>query len=187
MKDHRLAVGRVFLLATLLALLPAPVASQRDSVLVRVVRVIDGDTIRVCCVFGDRVTVRYIGIDTPETHHLDKEGKYRANFGVTKDGSPQLVFYDKATKAIWSAPGQQVAGSSRLWILWARAFAGQYTATMALTTWPTKNQCEQDRTARLSKITREPGSGINFVCLPEGIDPRGTDRILLLDLFRFHP
>ncbi len=30
---------------------------------------IDGDTIRVCCVFGDRVTIRYIGIDTPETRH----------------------------------------------------------------------------------------------------------------------
>ncbi len=69
MKDYRLAVGRVFLLATLLALLPAPVTSQADSVLVRVVRVIDGDTIQVCCVFGDRVKVRYIGVDTPETHH----------------------------------------------------------------------------------------------------------------------
>ncbi len=44
MKDHRLAVGRVFLLATLLALLPAPVASQGDSAVVQVVRVIDGDT-----------------------------------------------------------------------------------------------------------------------------------------------
>ncbi len=69
MKDYRLAVGRVFLLGTLLALLPAPVTSQADSVLVRVVRVIDGDTIQVCCVFGDRVKVRYIGVDTPETHH----------------------------------------------------------------------------------------------------------------------
>ncbi len=29
----------------------------------------DGDTIQVCCVFGDRVKVRYIGVDTPETHH----------------------------------------------------------------------------------------------------------------------
>jgi len=55
MKDHRLAVGRVFLLAALLALLPAPVASQGDSATVQVVRVIDGDTIQVCCVFGDRV------------------------------------------------------------------------------------------------------------------------------------
>ncbi len=43
MKDHRLAVGRVFLLAALLALLPTPVASQGDSATVQVVRVIDGD------------------------------------------------------------------------------------------------------------------------------------------------
>ncbi len=46
---------------------------------VQVVRVIDGDTIQVCCVFGDRVTVRYVGIDTPETHHpmkgVERAGK----------------------------------------------------------------------------------------------------------------
>ena len=60
MKDHAIASGRVFLLAALLALLPAPVASQADSTAVQVVRVIDGDTIQVCCVFGDRVKVRYI-------------------------------------------------------------------------------------------------------------------------------
>ncbi len=72
MKDHAIAVGRVFLLAALLALLPAPVASQGDPAVVQVVRVIDGDTIRVCCVFGDRVTVRYIGINTPETKHPTK-------------------------------------------------------------------------------------------------------------------
>ena len=64
MKDHAIAIGRLFLLATLLALLPAPVASQADSATVQVVRVIDGDTIQVCCFFGDRVKVRYIGIDT---------------------------------------------------------------------------------------------------------------------------
>ncbi len=56
-------------LAFLLTFLPALVASQSDSATVQVVRVIDGDTIRVCCVFGDRVTVRYVGVDTPETHH----------------------------------------------------------------------------------------------------------------------
>ncbi len=44
MKDYSLAVGRVFLLATLLALLPTPVASQGDSATVQVVRVIDGVT-----------------------------------------------------------------------------------------------------------------------------------------------
>ncbi len=47
MKNHAIAIGRVFLLAALLALLPAPVASQSDPAVVRVVRVIDGDTIQV--------------------------------------------------------------------------------------------------------------------------------------------
>ncbi len=60
-------------LLLLLTLLPAPVASQDDSATVQVIRVIDGDTIRVCCVFGDQVTVRYIGINTPETKHPTKE------------------------------------------------------------------------------------------------------------------
>jgi len=76
MKDYSLSVGRVFLLAALLALLPTPVASQGDSTTVQVVRVIDGDTIQVCCVFGDRVRVSYIGIDTPETHHPMKGVEY---------------------------------------------------------------------------------------------------------------
>jgi micrococcal nuclease len=53
-----------------------PVTSQAESTPVQVVRVIDGDTIQVCCVFGDRVTVRYIGIDTPETHHPMKGVEY---------------------------------------------------------------------------------------------------------------
>ncbi len=44
MKDHAIAVGRVFLLAALLALLPTPVTSQGDSTTVQVVRVIDGVT-----------------------------------------------------------------------------------------------------------------------------------------------
>ncbi len=60
---------RGWCLVLLLTLLPAPVASQSDSTVVQVVRVIDGDTIQVCCVFGDREKVRYIGINTPDTHH----------------------------------------------------------------------------------------------------------------------
>jgi len=72
MKDHRITVGGVFLLAALLTPLPFPVASQADSATVQVVRVIDDDTIQVCCIFGDWVKVQYIGVDTPETHHLMK-------------------------------------------------------------------------------------------------------------------
>ncbi len=60
-------------LALLLILLPAPVVSQSDSATVQVVRVIDGDTIHVCCIAGRREKVRYIGINTPETKHPTKE------------------------------------------------------------------------------------------------------------------
>ncbi len=47
----------------------ASASAQGDSATVQVVRVIDGDTIQICCIFGDREKVRYIGINTPETHH----------------------------------------------------------------------------------------------------------------------
>ena len=77
MKDHRLAVGRVFLLATLLALLPALVSCQDGSFLaVKVVSVVDGDTIQVCCIGWKREKVRYIGVNTPETKHPTKGVEY---------------------------------------------------------------------------------------------------------------
>ena len=66
-------------LFTLLSLLTAlSVLPTRNSIdaqaapLVRVVRVIDGDTIEVCCIGWKRESVRYIGIDTPETQHPSK-------------------------------------------------------------------------------------------------------------------
>ncbi len=74
MKDYRLAVGRVFLLAALLTLLPALVSCQDGSFLaVKVVSVVDGDTIQVCCIGWKREKVRYIGINIPETKHPTKE------------------------------------------------------------------------------------------------------------------
>jgi len=59
-------------LGLLVTLSPASVVPQGDSVVVQVVQVIDGNTIEVCCVLGDREKVRYIGIDTPETKHPTK-------------------------------------------------------------------------------------------------------------------
>ncbi len=53
----------------MLTIFLASALAQGDSTTVQVVRVIDGDTIQVCCVFGDREKVRYIGINTPEIHH----------------------------------------------------------------------------------------------------------------------
>ena len=50
--------------------------SAQSVAIVRVVRVIDGDTIEVCCIQGKQERVRYIGIDTPETKHPMKEVEY---------------------------------------------------------------------------------------------------------------
>ncbi len=98
MKDHAIAIGRVFLLATLLALFPAPVTSQGDPAVVQVVRVIDGDTIQVCCIARKREKVRYIGINTPETKHPTKEVEYygqeaaEANGKLVEDKTVILTF-----------------------------------------------------------------------------------------------
>jgi micrococcal nuclease len=47
---------------------PALAQTDRAAALVRVLEVVDGDTIRV--MYGGRSeSVRYIGINTPETHH----------------------------------------------------------------------------------------------------------------------
>jgi len=72
----RLRVAGAFLLFALLALFPAsPHSSDRapnPPISVQVVRVIDGDTIEVCCRAGRQEKVRYIGVNTPETNHPAK-------------------------------------------------------------------------------------------------------------------
>ena len=45
----------------------ATLAAAQSST--NVIKVIDGDTIQVCCVAGQQETVRYIGVNTPETKH----------------------------------------------------------------------------------------------------------------------
>lgn len=68
---RRNAAG-AFLLSALLVLHPTPVQSQGDATVVRVVRVIDGNTIEVCCIAGRPEASRYIGVNAPETHHPAK-------------------------------------------------------------------------------------------------------------------
>ncbi len=85
-------------LALLLILLPASVASQGDPAVVQVVRVIDGDTILVCCIARKREKVRYIGINTPETKHPTKGVEYygkeaaEANRKLVEDKTVILTF-----------------------------------------------------------------------------------------------
>ncbi len=64
-------------LALLFTLLPALVSCQDGSFLaVKVVRVVDGDTIQVCCIGWKREKVRYIGVNTPETKHPTRGVEY---------------------------------------------------------------------------------------------------------------
>ena len=52
---------------TAFSVLPSPNSIDAQAApLVRVVRVIDGDTIEVCCIGWKRESIRYIGINTPE-------------------------------------------------------------------------------------------------------------------------
>jgi len=48
------------------------VSKPSAPILVSVVQIIDGDTIRVCCLAGREEKVRYIGVNTPEVHHPTK-------------------------------------------------------------------------------------------------------------------
>jgi len=57
-------------LCTSLALLGPGLLFSQETV--RVVRVIDGDTIEACCLNGRPETIRYIGVNTPETNHPTK-------------------------------------------------------------------------------------------------------------------
>ncbi len=88
-------IPRWWWLALLLILLPAPVTSQGDSTTLQVVRVIDGDTIQVCCVFGDNVKVRYIGMEAAEANRKLVDGKtVRLKFDVQEqDRYGRLLAY----------------------------------------------------------------------------------------------
>ena len=89
---------RGWCLVLLLILLPSPVSSQSDPAVVQVVRVIDGDTIQVCCIARKREKVRYIGINTPETKHPTKGVEYygkeaaKANRKLVEDKTVILTF-----------------------------------------------------------------------------------------------
>jgi len=126
--------------------------------------------------------------DKPTLRLYDKKGKLRAVLGstslkITRPGmaggkveteekrpESSLVLFDKAGKLIWSAPGQQAAGTSRLWVLWVVDVEGRLQP-VAVTTWPTQTQCEQDKLAKQQPAGQEGGVGV--VCLPEGIHPHG--------------
>jgi micrococcal nuclease len=54
---------------------PQSISANSNLVLARVVRIIDGDTIEVDLGKGNKKTVRYLGIDTPETVDPNKDAQ----------------------------------------------------------------------------------------------------------------
>lgn len=69
----KLRFSLVVLFVFIIFLLPAiSQESQPDLIKAQVTRVVDGDTIKVIMPGGNLDTVRYIGIDTPETVHPEK-------------------------------------------------------------------------------------------------------------------
>src|SRR4051794_13489897 len=63
---------RLVVVAVLVAsLMPVPAFAQ-DRQTVAVTRIVDGDTIHVQTDSGQALTVRLLGMDTPETHHPTK-------------------------------------------------------------------------------------------------------------------
>jgi len=72
----RRRVAGALLLGAILGLFPTlsrpSDRAPKPPISVRVVRVVDGDTVVVCCLAGLPESVRYIGINTPETHHATR-------------------------------------------------------------------------------------------------------------------
>ncbi|MEE8242578.1 MAG: hypothetical protein V3R61_03765 [candidate division NC10 bacterium] len=128
----------------------------------------------------------------PTLNFFDGNGNRRATLDLSSDGLPRLGFYDTSGQVrAWLAEErgglvrfaltdnygktytvlpEKAAGTSRLWVLWIVNLVKEYS--MAVTTWPTKTQCEQDKLARLSQAG-EGAELVAIVCLPEGINPHG--------------
>ena len=89
----RRRVAGALLLGAILGLFPTlsrpSDRAPKPPISVRVVRVIDGDTIEVCCIGWGRESIRYIGIDTPETSHPTKS--FAAYGKEAKEANRKLV------------------------------------------------------------------------------------------------
>ena len=136
-------IPRWWWLALLLILLPAPVTSQGDSTTLQVVRVIDGDTIQVCCVFGDNVKVRYIGMEAAEANRKLVDGKtIRLKFDVQEQDR-----YGRLLAYVYLEEGTFV----NAWLV-----QHGYAAVMTIT----PNVKHQELFLRLQREAREAGRGL---------------------------
>ncbi len=161
MKDHAIAVGRVFLLAALLTLLPALVSCQDGSFLaVKVVSVVDGDTIQVCCIGWKREKVRYIGVNTPETKHPTRGVEY---FGKEASEANRKLVDGKTIRLEFDVQQYDKYGRTLAYIYledgtFVNAWLVEHGYAMVMTVPP--NVKHQELFLKLQREAREAGRGL---------------------------
>lgn len=146
--------------------LVAEPAACRDPILVRVTRVIDGDTVQVSGISASlNGRVRLIGVDTPEIAHDgmpgDCYGAEAADFtGALEGHVVWLTFdrectdrYDRLLAYVWVGPGPQDLWERQLL---RRGFGWQTTF------WP--NDAHEDVLQQDELLAERDGAGLWSVC-----------------------
>ncbi len=152
---------RKWWLALLLILLPALVSCQTDSLLaVKVVRVVDGDTIQVCCIVWKREKVRYIGINTPETKHPTKGVEY---YGQEAAEANRKLVDGKTVRLEFDVQEQDRYGRLLAYVYleegtFVNAWLVQHGYAAVMTVPP--NVKHQELFLRLQREAREEGRGL---------------------------
>jgi len=142
-------------------LFPLRTASQSGSVLpLQVVRVIDGDTIQVCCIFGDREKVRYIGINTPETKHPTRGVEY---FGKEASEANRKLVEGKPVRLEFDVQEQDRYGRLLAYVYleegtFVNAWLVKNGYAMLMTIPP--NVKHQELFLKLHRVAREAGRGL---------------------------
>ncbi len=121
---------------------------------------IDGDTIRVCCVFGDQVTVRYIGIDTPETHHPMKGVEH---YGEEASDANRKLVDGKTVSLEFDVEQRDRYGRLLAYVFlkdgtFVNAWLVEYGFAQVMTVPP--NVKHQDLFLKLQRKAREAGRGL---------------------------
>ncbi len=144
----------------LLTIFLAVASAQSDSASVQVVRLIDGDTIQVCCIFGDREKVRYIGINTPETKHPTKGVEH---FGKEASEANRRLVEEKTVRLEFDLQQFDKYGRTLAYVYledgtFVNAWLVEHGYAMVMTVPP--NVKYQDLFLRLQREAREAGRGL---------------------------
>jgi len=163
---HSLGVMLIAGVILLLTLMPPRSVAAQEQIPATVISIVDGDTIKVQAEAGPIITVRLIGIDTPETKHPSKpvqcfgpEASARAaellpsgSTGALERDVQEQDRYGRTLAYVWSADGTTMVNEQ----LAAEGYA------VLLTIPPDVRYVERFRVAQQS--AREQGAGLWSGC-----------------------